>query len=279
MYTDCNKIIDFHTHIFPDSIAEKTIKVLKSNIKRERGKSVNNYTDATLSGLKKSMEENGIFMSVILPIVTNPKSTAHINEFALKINRENRNIISFAGIHPLSENISKTMEEIKNAGFFGIKLHPEFQNFYINSPEGIKILEEAEKQGLYTVIHSGADIGMPPPVHCTPEMLKDVLNYVSGKYIIAAHLGGWSMPDRVEKCLVGTNIMFDTAFIKDYVSEDRITRIINSHGSEKIVFGSDSPWENPKDTAKFITSLNINSDAISNILYKNAARIIKKQVD
>ena len=43
--------IDFHTHIFPDKIAEKAIPKLASTIQREPS------MDGTYSGLKKSMEE------------------------------------------------------------------------------------------------------------------------------------------------------------------------------------------------------------------------------
>jgi len=66
-------IIDFHTHIFPDKIAEATIEHLqnKANIKP--------YTDGTLKSLTFSMKNAGIDYSVVLPIATVPKQTESIN--------------------------------------------------------------------------------------------------------------------------------------------------------------------------------------------------------
>ena len=146
---------------------------------------------------------------------------------------------------------------------------------FVDSPEMIQILKKAEELDLYTVFHAGCDIGLPPPVHSAPIHFKNAMEYVSGKFIIAAHLGGWRMWDDVEKYLVGTPIHFDTAFIKDYISPDQARRIIKSHGSQNILFGSDAPWENPKNTLEFLLSLDLEREEIQDITYKNAQRILK----
>ena len=69
-------VIDFHTHIFPDKIAAKTIAHLEEvgNIKAA--------TDGTLNGLLASMERCGVDMSVILPVATKPSQFESIQNFA-----------------------------------------------------------------------------------------------------------------------------------------------------------------------------------------------------
>lgn len=267
-------LIDFHTHIFPDKIAGKTLEVLKAGILKYEHTSAEACYDGTKEGLLSLMAQNGVDISVTLPIATKPAQTDSINEFALSVSGEK--IISFASLHPENEDIDKILENIKKSGFFGIKLHPEFQLSYVDSPETLKILKKAEELRLYTVFHAGCDIGLPPPVHSTPKHFKNAMEYVSGKYIIAAHLGGWRMWDDVEKHLVGTPINFDTAFIKDYVSPAQAKRIIKNHGSEKILFGSDAPWENPADTLNFLLSLGLTWQDLDNITYKNAQKILKR---
>ena len=274
MHTERKMVIDIHTHIFPDRIAPKTIDILLGNIKTLHGICNKAYSDATLGGLKTSMHDAGVDLSVVLPIVTNIKRTESINLFAGDVNNQNADVISFAGIHPLCDDTDVILSDIKEKGFKGIKLHPEFQKFYIDSDESLKVLKKAEELGLLVLIHSGVDIGIPPPVHCTPERLKNALKIVSSKNIIAAHLGGWKMWDDVEKHLVGTNINFDTAFIKDYISKEQFERIVKNHGADKILFGSDSPWENPKDTLDFIKSLNLTVGDFDKITYKNAKRLL-----
>lgn len=266
-------LIDFHTHIFPDKIAGRTLEILKAGVLKCEKTVAESHYDGTMSGLISSMTKNGVDISVALPIATKPSQTESINTFASAVSDEK--IVSFASLHPENEDTNRILQKIKQSGFKGIKLHPEFQSAFVDSPEIIKILKKAEELELYTVFHAGCDIGLPPPVHSTPLHFKNALEYVSGKFIIAAHLGGWRMWDDVEKYLVGTPIIFDTAFIKDYISSEQAKRIITTHGSKKILFGSDAPWENPKETLSFLLSLNLDQTYLDDITYKNAQKILK----
>ena len=70
-------IIDFHTHIFPDKIAESAINILskKSNLVPQ--------TNGTVLDLQNKTKEVGIDYSLVLPVVTSPKQTKSINDFSL----------------------------------------------------------------------------------------------------------------------------------------------------------------------------------------------------
>jgi hypothetical protein len=57
-------LIDTHVHYFPDSIAGKTIEILS----QEGG--VKPFGDGTIAALKRSMHEDGVHLSVNLPIAT-----------------------------------------------------------------------------------------------------------------------------------------------------------------------------------------------------------------
>mgnify|MGYP004452568245 CR=1 FL=1 len=50
-------IIDFHTHIFPDAIAQRTIEKL------EAAANIKAHSDGTLTGLKTSMQKAGVDMT------------------------------------------------------------------------------------------------------------------------------------------------------------------------------------------------------------------------
>ena len=78
-------LTDFHTHIFPDKMADKTIKLLESNIKEEY-RPHKAELRGTLDALKQSMRENNVDISLVLPIATNVKQSTTINNFAASIN-------------------------------------------------------------------------------------------------------------------------------------------------------------------------------------------------
>ena len=95
-------IIDFHTHVFPDKIAAKTLDALSQKA------SIKPFSDGTASGIVEKMEKADVSIAVNLPVLTNPASFESLNRYALGLNAEfadkKRRIISFAGIHPHCES-------------------------------------------------------------------------------------------------------------------------------------------------------------------------------
>jgi len=210
----------------------------------------------------------------VLPIATTLTQSASINRFAAEITGHD-GIISFGSLHPMQPDAEKELLKIKEMGLKGIKLHPEYQEFYINSPRAVELLKLAEELELYVVLHTGKDLGRPEPVHCPPQLLADVLNHVSGKYIIAAHMGGYLLWEDVLKHLAGTDITFDTSFCLGEMPKDLAREIIRKHSADKIVFGSDSPWASPKDIYNSLKNLNLSQNDLDKITYKNAYRILE----
>ena len=270
-------LIDFHTHIFPDKIAARSVEILLAGIRHEQGDAYCDsntliYRPATLDGLLGSMTQSGVDRSICLPIATKPAQTESINRYAESIRSEK--VLSFGTLHPADPDRERVLDSLAERGFRGIKLHPQFQETYIDSPEVIRIIQKCEELGLRVMFHAGSDIGLPPPFYATPERIAHVLTETSGSHLIAAHLGGWDMWDDVERYLVGTPIMLDTAFIWKFISKEQCRRIISTHGAEKILFGSDSPWEDPAETLAFLQSLDLTADELAKITHQNALRIL-----
>ncbi|MBQ6559004.1 MAG: metal-dependent hydrolase, partial [Clostridia bacterium] len=96
-------IIDFHTHIFPDKIAERVIATLEAGIHNRFREDVRAVIGATLDDLKTSMAENNIDYSVVMPIAKTVTQYESINNFAQLVN-ETDSIFSFGSLHPMQEN-------------------------------------------------------------------------------------------------------------------------------------------------------------------------------
>ncbi len=266
-------MIDFHTHIFPDPVAPKALASLQAGTVRVEGICVPAQTDGTLCGLMSSMADNGVELSVVLPIATKPAQTPSINRFASEI--QSRRLVSFYSLHPLQEDWERVLEDIAALGGRGIKLHPEFQFADVDSQPMLSILKKAAELGLIVVLHAGRDIGMPPPLHCSPEQLARALDAVPDVRMVAAHLGGWRMWDDVERLLVGRELYFDTAFVADYLTPEQYLRIVRSHGPERILFGSDSPWETPAHTLAGLQRLGLTETELQLITHDNAAALLE----
>ena len=181
-------IIDFHTHTFPDAIAEKTIAYLT-----EKG-GIKPYRAGTLSSLIENMQHSGINYSVVLPVVTNPRQEPTVNRVSVENNGKNH-VFFAGGIHPDSADVEGTLDRIKAGGLFGIKLHPDYQGVHFDDPRYLRIMREAAKRDLFIVTHAGYDVAFRDHVHCTPDMILHVLEELRGLIedkLILAHLGGWT---------------------------------------------------------------------------------------
>lgn len=267
-------VIDFHTHIFPDQIAAKTIEKL------EQAGNIKAYTDGTLKGLKKSMSENNITVSVILPVVTKPSQFGTINNFASEITGKD-GIISFGGIHPDAEDYRKELREIKKLGLLGIKLHPDYQETYVDDLKMVRIIEYATELGLIVVLHAGLDIGLPEPIHCTPKRAANMLSWINNPEakIILAHTGGYGQWDEVEDYIVGINVWFDISYSLGMIEDEQFVRIIKNHGADRVLFATDSPWGGQKETLKHIRTLDFTEEELERILYRNAAELLKLELN
>ncbi len=266
-------IIDFHTHIFPDAIAERTIEHLV-NI----GK-IPAFTDGTLSGIRRSMAEAGIDLSVVLPVATKPSQFDTINKFAAQINGTD-GIISFGGIHPDNNDVEDKLDRIKSLGLKGIKLHPDYQQCYIDDERYIRIIAHCVKIGLIVLIHSGVDAGYPDPVHCTPEGAVKMLTKVEQlcpdcePKIVLAHMGANRMSDRVTEHLAGKNVYFDLAYVFCHESPDTMVNVIRAHGADRVLFATDSPWNSQKADVDMFHALALTDEEKEKILHLNAKKLL-----
>jgi len=80
----------------------------------------------------------------------------------------------------------------------------------------------------------------------------------------------------VEELLLGKNYYIDTSMgASEGLSPEQAVRMFRKHDSEKILFGSDCPWENPRTTFEYIDSLPVPDAMKENIFCRNALRLLK----
>ena len=272
-------IIDFHTHTFPDELAVKTIPFLEDKA------GFIAKTDGTMSGLEKSMKKANIDISVLLPVITNPKHVVKINSFAISNNKLDK-FISFGGMHPDYEDYKEELNRLKENGIKGIKFHPDYQNTFIDDPKMINIIDYAFEIGLIVIIHSGIDYGSTDVIRATPERIKNMLSKLKHKgTFIMAHMGYTFKWDMIIEEFKDYDVYFDLALSlgmlkmhdKEYplMDEDTLLKFISTFGSTRILFATDSPWMDQKESVDVFNSYRrISEKDKENILYKNAIRLL-----
>jgi len=260
-------IIDIHTHCFPDDIAGRALAKLG------KGANLTPFTDGTANGLRDSMRRAGVDVSVLQPVAVKPEHIRGTNEWALE-NCSGDGLVSFASFHPACENFQDEIRRIADMGFRGVKLHPEYQEFWVDDETLRPLYRALGTSGLATLFHAGVDIGLRDYVRGTPERFKRALPWFEGGAVILGHYGGFRCWDEVEKHLVGADVYFDTSFAQHELPPERQARLIRGHGAHRVLFGTDSPWDDQAASIAIINALPLTDAEKSAVLGNNAARLL-----
>ncbi len=278
-------IIDFHTHTFPPKIAASTIMKLSA------ASHTLPFTDGTPGGLRASMRDAGVSLSVVLPVATAPRQVEHINDASAAINEstEETGLISFGCMHPDFEGWHDELKRVKSLGLKGIKLHPVYQGVDFDDPRTLRILDRAGELGLIVVTHAGLDVGFPGVVRCSPEMVRSAVRQAGPVKLVLAHMGGWRSWDRVLELLPELPVFIDTSFstgrmvpADGYYSEDELQLLdgeqfmglVRAFGTERVLFGSDSPWSSQRESLDWIREQPLTDGEIEDILGGNGRKLL-----
>ena len=260
-------LIDFHTHAFPDKIAQRAIASLSF-----ASGGLQPQTDGTVASLKEQMKKDGVDLSVVQSIATNPHQQAKVNDFAITINAEPE-LMAFGSVHPDAPDALEELERIAQAGLKGIKLHPEYQNFFADDEKMRPIYRKISQLGLITLFHAGHDYGFAPPFHGMPDQLLGAMRWLDGP-VVAAHWGGVGCAEEVLQKLCGKDLYFDLSFGYGAMPKHFAQAIVDAHGPDKLLFGSDMPWHRPEWELRLLNTLDLSPTDRDKICHQNAARLL-----
>ena len=95
-------LIDFHVHLFPDAIAERTLEHLAAIAKMPY------HTLGTVQDTLRHMAASGVDMGVVQHIATKPRQQKTINDFAASV--QNEKLLCFGTVHPDAEDALDELE-------------------------------------------------------------------------------------------------------------------------------------------------------------------------
>ncbi len=259
-------IIDFHTHAFPDALAERAVPQLaqEANVKPA--------LDGKVSSLLRSMDEAGIQASVVASIATRPEQFDAILKWSEKIATER--IIPFPSVHPANPNAGEQVRQIHEQGFQGVKLHPYYQEFDLDEKRLWPLYSALQEHGLILLCHTGFDLAFPRVRKCDPVRIRRVIEAFPRLKFVASHLGAWEDYDEVERLLIGQPLYIDLSFAIDWAGPERARKMILNHPPEYMLFGTDSPWMGQAETITQVRGLRLGAEREQLIFGKNAVRLL-----
>jgi predicted TIM-barrel fold metal-dependent hydrolase len=259
------RIIDIHTHAWPEAVAPNAIAALES-----KG-TLAAFYNGSVSGLRAIMERSGVSASVVQPVATKASQVPGINDWAASIT--GGGVIAFGAMHPEMECPAAEIARMASLGLRGMKLHPEHQAFAPDESRLAPIYEAAIAHDMTVFFHAGAD-ELHETVRGTPQSFSAVLEAFPEMRVVLAHLGGFRVWNDVAEVLVGQNVYLDTAYTLGHLPDADFVEIVHAHGAEKVLFGSDGPWTDPAAEIAWLRSLPLAEGVIEAVLGGNAERLL-----
>lgn len=260
------KLIDIHTHIYPDEIALKAT----NSVREFYQIGMDGKMDGTVSMLLQQGEKAGISQYVVLPVAIRPDRVQGINDFLLEQTKLHDNFIGFGTVHAKMDGIAEEAERIMAMGLRGIKMHPDSQRFAIDDPRLFPMYETIAGK-IPVMLH----MGDRRYDYSHPVKLRKILDNFPKLQAIAAHFGGYSMYDVAYDLLKDTDCIMDISSSLMFMPEGVAEKYINAYGAERMAFGSDYPlWDPVEELQKFL-QLKLTPEQQEQIAWKTAHRFLK----
>lgn len=260
-------IVDFHTHAFPDRIADRAMAALSAEVP-----GIAYYLDGRVSSLLDSMDRAGVDVSVVASIATRPEQVGPILDWSMSIASER--LVPFASVHPKDPDAVDWVRRIAQAGLKGVKMHPYYQDFDLDADDMRGIWEAVAEQDLLLLMHTGYDIAFERVDKAGPGRIVNVLEQVPGLRLVTTHLGAWEQWDAVQTKLIGKKIPMDISYTRNFLGQERMREMIVRHPEDMVLFGTDSPWEDQAEAIRKVRQFNLNDDRMGRLLGNNAACLL-----
>ena len=261
-------IINAHAHIFPDKIAQKAADGISSFY----GGMKVRY-DGSLKTLLEEGGKAGVDRYIVQSVATVPHQVRAINDFIAECVRNDPDkLIGFGALHPDHEDIKGEVKRIISLGLKGIKLHSDFQQFYIDDEFAFQMYEAAEDAGLPILFH----VGDERYDFSSPERLLRVVKRFPKLKVIAAHLCGWSVWDRGVELLEhgSVNLWADCSSSLYAMSPEHAAELIRKIGVDRVMWGTDYPMWSAKEELELFSRLPLSDEEREMILSGNALKLL-----
>ncbi|MDD2774178.1 MAG: amidohydrolase family protein [Elusimicrobiales bacterium] len=261
-------IIDSHMHVYFDT---------------DTAKGINQKRIATPDNFIISLKNANISAAWALVVAKkgNMLETEKLNDRLIEFAEKNRGVVIPAGsVHPDDkEGALKEMERISKLGVKVLKLHPNMQNFDVESPDVQKVAEKAGELKMVLLF----DAYSPFDANETGKFIKLCVSNPNTKFILA-HMGGLKFTDMLvfyalrQYPWYPNNVWFDTSFVATMFAgspyQEQLVWVIRKIGVDRFLYGSDYPIFDTEDAIAGIEKLGFTCEEKRRIFYENAKALL-----
>ena len=241
------KVIDMHTHIFPEKIAAKATIATAEYF--DLPEPPNHY--GSVNELLEVLGRAHIDYAMVFSAATTAHQVEHINRYILSETEAHPGLIPCGTLHAGYEGYREELQWMREHGIYGVKLHPEFQHFALDDERLFPMFEEMERQDMFLIAAAF------PRLRC-----------------IAAHLGNWGDWDveKIRPLAKLPNVYTDISSSFSYVADKApLYPILREYDPTHVFWGSDYPIWCPQKELDKALALGLEQTFLEDVLFNNFA--------
>lgn len=190
--------------------------------------------------------------------------------------------IGFGSVDPHRADAQSRLEEVRDLGLRGLKLHPTLQDFAPDDPELAPFFETAARLNLRLLVHTGTSgVGAGEPGGqglaldlCRPMRLDAIAARYPAMPILMAHVGWpWHL-EALAMALHKTNVYIDISGWKPKYLPPEVLRDLKGRLRRQFCFGTDYPMFDPEAQLQAIDELELPEAVLPLLMKENARRFL-----
>ena len=259
------RVIDMHTHIFPERGARR----IAAAVAERYGLVEEPPFEGTAHELSWAMEKAGVDYALVCFAAATPYQVRHINRFIREESLRRPECIPCGTLHAAFRGWREELAWMRENGIYGVKLHGELQGFALDDERLFPMFREMEGHDMFLLAHMG-----------DPGQLLAIAEAFPNLRCIAAHLGCWGDWD-VEKIRLLTKLPNVYTDISSTFScggdASALMEILGEFDPGRIFFGSDYPLFSPERELERLGNLGLSEGVLEDICFNNFSRFYHYQ--
>lgn len=178
-------------------------------------------------------------------------------------------------VHQGMQGVGEFERAVRQLGFKGLHIHPHGFGLAPNHAFYFPYYAKAQELGVPVVISMGHTLDLMPNDPGRPIHLDTVALYFSDLAIVCTHTGWPWTEEAIALAWKHPNLFLGTSAHAPKYWKPELVKFINSHGQDKVMWGTDYPLLNHEESLRQVDGLGLRESSKEKFLYKNAARIFR----
>ena len=244
--------IDAHCHLFTPGMMRRMARMpgMLAELHLDVDRASNRLEPSVL---QESAADHGLQWCLLLPSAT-PERVRRVNDHYLATAAAHSHLRTLGTLHPEMERPGDELGRLVDAGCTGIKLSTFSQRFDLDSEDAAALLRSLERAGgrvgkplvlvLDTFTRANTHFGTPGAHITTPAKVHGIARRHPEITVVGAHMGGLAAPPSELRRLLRPlpNLFLDTSNAAHVLPADDFVAILQEHGPDHVLFGTDWPW-------------------------------------